>query len=116
MATKMYLEWAKCPTGVWCSFDQLDPATVNAKGIYLIWRNTEDGGVVRVGKGNICERIRTLRKDPAVRRYGPNLLVTWASVEPEEMDSVVRYLADHYNPLITDRLPEPPPIAVNTPD
>ncbi len=90
---------------------------VDALGVYLIWQS-ETGKVVRVGQGNIKERLSTHREDPEVlqHRGEHSLLVSWASVpDPEARRRVERFLALKFDPLIPANTGTGPTIAVNTP-
>lgn len=113
------LEWIKCGTdGHWCSFEHLDLPNLGAvSGVYVIWHEGAPGRVVRVGQGNITDRLASHRNDRSVmdcKRLG-NLRVTWAAVPARLMDGIERYLADEWNPLVGDAFPDVQPVAVNSP-
>ncbi len=105
------LQWVKC-SDHWCSLQRVNLGPVKASGVYVIWEQGGDNRVVRVGQGDIADRLNQHRNDPTITSYG-ELLVTWASVDEWYMDGVERYLADMYSPLVGDRFPFAEPIAVN---
>lgn len=113
------VEWVKCQTGTWCPFETVDLSGVTASGVYVIWHAAHAGGpaqAVRVGQGDIAARISAHRNDPDCTMYRQRgLYVTWASLQPWLWNGVENYLADYYQPLVGERFPDVPPIAVNVP-
>ncbi len=81
------------------------------KGVYIIWSNDT---VVRLGSGIIKDRIRDHRTNTQITKY-PDLKVTWAKVNANQMEGVEKYLAETLNPKIGDRFPDRTPIKVNLP-
>jgi hypothetical protein len=73
--------------------------------------------VVRIGCGEIRERLHYHQEDPEVLAYScfGTLRVTWAAVSPNQMEGVERYLVEHWKPLVEDRRLKVIPIAVNSP-
>jgi hypothetical protein len=114
----LQLSWTQCgqQEKVWCSFESVDLSNVKTRGVYIIWYNGNPGKVVRVGQGDIADRIRAHRSDPDVTRYASKkLFVTWAAVSEVNMDGVERYLANVFSPLVGDAFPDVTPVAVNSP-
>ncbi len=112
------LSWIKCgEPGHWCPFDNVNLSTVNASGIYIIWHDGNPARVVRVGQGNIAERIKAHRNDSEIVAYRQSgtLRVTWATVPAAQQDGVECYLADRWTPLVGDAFPDAEPIVVNDP-
>ncbi len=113
------LEWKKCGEDKhWCSLKNLTlPLNGNPSGIYIIWYRGTPGKVVRVGQGNISDRLTVHRKDREILAHSKNgtLRVTWATVPPSQRDGIERYLADTWNPLVGDAFPDVRPIKVNSP-
>jgi hypothetical protein len=111
------LSWVKCVENVWCSLERLDLDNVTANGVYIIWHSGNPGRVVRVGQGNIAERLKAHRTDQSILAYKKNgqLYVTWAAVPVHHLDGVEAYLALQWNPLVGDRYPYAVPLAVNSP-
>jgi hypothetical protein len=111
------VNWVKCHTNVWCSFDQLELSKVKEIGVYIIWYEGNPGSVIRIGQGDVAARIGVHRNDSAVTAYRTSgtLRVTWASVPAAQRNGVEKFLADHYRPLIGDAFPAVPAIAVNLP-
>ena len=109
------LNWKTCSQG-WCSFERLITDNLDYDGIYMIFYQGRPGRVVRLGQGNIRERILRHRNDAEVMRYsGRGLYATWAAVDRQYLDGIERYLADKWNPLVGDVFPDVRPIAVNSP-
>jgi hypothetical protein len=120
------LHWNKC-TSVngdgWCGFNTLNlahnlahPHLDDVRGVYIVWHGGPQPRVVRVGQGDIRERLTFQRANADVQAYSQNgLFVTWASVPVAEYDGVERYLSDLMKPLTGDRWPDVLPIPVNSP-
>lgn len=78
------LFWAKGKNNAWCSLDQVDFSHSyydNFKGfIYIIWYWNKFGEpvTIKVGQGNIRERLEAHNTDPQIQQYAHlNLLVEW---------------------------------------
>ena len=85
-------------------------------GVYIIWHGGLDPKTVRVGQGFIRERLGEHRNDPAIQAYASfGLYVTWASVEQSSLNGVEAFLANQLRPLIGERFPDAPHIAVRLP-
>ena len=112
----MYLQWMRCQHDSWCSFEGVDLSGVNTAGVYMIWHHSPNARVVRVGQGNIADRIQVHRSDPNILAYrNRGLSVTWAAVDAAYRDGVERYLADTFDPLVGEAYPNVAPIPVNSP-
>lgn len=112
------VKWQKCQGDVWCSLVNLNLESVSQKiGVYLIWHEGNPGVVVKVGQGDIVDRLAAHRRDPEILSYGKRgtLRITWASVDARYLDGVERYLGETWPPLVGSRFPEVAPIAVNSP-
>ena len=112
----MNLNWGTCGNnGTWCGFltVNLDDQYFYGKvGIYIIWQ--ANGPIIRVGQGVIKERLQAHRRDTHITIY-KNLLVTWAVVSSQQLDSVERYLGDRLKPLVGEHFPNALPVPVNLP-
>jgi hypothetical protein len=112
------LDWVMCGSGQnWCPLMTVNLREVRVIGVYVIWHGGNAPRVVRVGQGDIAERLARHRTDRQIVQYqcrGP-LMVTWAAVPRADLDGVERFLADQLQPLIGDAFPNVRPIAVNTP-
>ena len=115
----MELNWIKCKGGVWgplntvslshSHFDSMD-------GVYIIWHGGSAPKTVRVGQGNIRERLQAHRIDSEVQVYAHlGLYVTWASVPKNSRDGVEAYLAQKLKPIVGERFPDVAHISVNLP-
>lgn len=114
----MTLNWIKCGDDHhWCSLEDLILSSAKSDGVYIIWHEGNPARVVRVGQGDVSERLCCHRAEPEITgysRYG-KLRVTWAAVPAHLRDGVERYLADQWKPLVGDCYPAVAPIAVNSP-
>jgi hypothetical protein len=106
------LSWVKCTGDNWCPFLAVNLSNVKTSGVYAIWIG--GGQYIRVGQGDIAARITTHRNDSEITKH-KNLYVTWASVPAGQRDGVERYLYDVCQPVVGDRAPDAPAIAVNLP-
>ena len=72
---------------------------------------------VRVGQGNIIERLTTHRANLAITEFEPaGLFVAWAEVpSEEERNGIERFLGTMLVPLVGDAFPDVAPIEVNLP-
>jgi hypothetical protein len=113
----MTLNWNKCVGGIWCPFETVNLDGVGeVSGVYLIWHGGANPRWVRVGQGNIKERLSVHRNDPQILAYRPHgLFVTWAAVPAAQLDGVEAYLFDQCKPLVGERCPDCNVIPVNLP-
>lgn len=90
-------------------------STANGGGVYVIWHEGQPSRVVKVGQGDIRNRLTSHRNDKSITKYNISgvLRVTWAIVPVAQRDGVERFLGDCYKPLIGDRFPNATPIKVN---
>lgn len=112
------VKWVTCGDDKhWCSLMDLKLDTVKTTGVYIIWHEGKPGRVVRIGQGDISDRLGRHRNDDQITAYASKgkLRVTWAAVPAAQMDGVETYLADKWNPLVGDAFPDCQPIAVNSP-
>lgn len=111
----MEVYWGRCgDDSHWCSFKNLNLESDvfnDKKGVYIIW---SDKTVVRVGSGIIKNRIADHRDNSEINQY-PNLKVTWAKVNANQMEGVEKYLSDVLSPVIGERFPDRTRIEVNLP-
>ena len=115
MKTTIQLKWIKCTSDKWCPFTTLNLKNEHfdkLNGVYVIW-SFEDG-VIRVGQGQIRERITDHREDSKINNF-EILYVTWAEVDKDNMDGVEKFLADSYKPIVGERFPDSTPTPVNLP-
>jgi hypothetical protein len=114
----MNVNWIKCKNNNWCSLNTVDLQSNhfdNLEGVYVIWCG-DGGSCIKVGQGNIQDRIAAHRKDPDIQEYSNrNLLASWAELSPQHHDGVEAYLADRLNPLAGERYPNVQRITINLP-
>lgn len=111
----MQLAWQKCAGDVWgklLSVDLSHSHFDNMEGVYIIWQS--NGPVIRVGQGNIRERLSRHRVDPKITAH-PSLHVTWAPVNILYRNGIERYLANTLRPVIGDAFPNVFPTPVSFP-
>ena len=115
----LYLEWFKCFGDNWGDLLEinLDHNHFDGmRGVYIIWSGGKSPTVLKVGQGNIRERLYEHKKDYVLAAYHQNgLYVTWAKVPELECCGVERYLGETLKPVVGSRLPEAVPIKVNLP-
>ena len=76
------------------------------RGVFVIWHTgVRKAPVIRVGQGDIRERLRALRSDPLITMYSTQgqLKVSWVIVDEDKLDGVEAFLYDHYKPLVGER-------------
>jgi len=115
----MELAWIKCVGDSWCQLNRVNLVHSHfddMEGVYVIWHAGTDAHTVRVGQGNIRERLTAHRTDVEVQAYANHgLYVTWASVTPGNRDGIEAYLAVKLTPRKGVRSPKAAPIPVNLP-
>ncbi|RIJ21350.1 hypothetical protein D1224_13620 [Henriciella barbarensis] len=101
----------------WISLENAVLETIHEHGVYVIWHGGQTPHVVRVGQGDVRQRIAAHRKNPDILRWKQrgHLFVTWAEVASQYRDGVERHLFDRYSPHEGERHPLALPIAVNDP-
>ena len=116
---KVDARWVKCPGDVWCDLFRLDMDSVGEDevGVYIIWKPSKTGRAVRVGKGNIKDRLTQHKNDRKITRHAADgvLLVTWAILPAQRLKGVEKYLGNVLDPLEGQRFPDVRPITVNLP-
>lgn len=95
----------------------LDAPYFNGKiGVYVIWyASPAIAKVIRVGSGNISERLKEHRSNPEITKFSNmgQLKVTWITVNQIDTLGIEKYLSRVYSPLVGDRFPDIPEILVN---
>jgi hypothetical protein len=116
----MNLNWIKCVGDQWCDFLKVN-LTHNhfndLEGVYIIWHGAPNPSTVRVGQGNIRERVTAHRLDPEILKYTEtySLYITWARVDFASKDGVENYLFNKLKPRLGERCPDCEAISVNLP-
>ena len=119
--TIMNLFWLKCENNAWCSLREVDLSHSyydNFVGIYIIWYwdNLGNAVTVKVGQGNLRERLTAHNTDPRIQQYAHlNLLVTWTDTLPYLRDGVEVYLGKVLKPRVGSLFPNAKPIPVSLP-
>lgn len=60
------LNWVKCGGGVWCELALVNLENVNNTGVYVIWHGGQPSRYVRVGQGDIKDRLSKHRNDKEI--------------------------------------------------
>lgn len=91
--------------------------TITTQGVYVIYQLGNPGAVVYVGKGDVSERLGCHRDDARFRSHRAKsaLYVAFASVAAQSQEGVEKNLAVRFQPLVGERHPDVPEIAVNSP-
>ena len=114
----MNLTWIKCQGNGWCSLERVNLEGIgNTAGVYVIWHGGQTPRYVRIGQGNIKERLSAHRNDKQIMAYRSHgdLFVTWAAVPAHQHDGVEAFLAQACSPIVGDKFPDRQPISVNLP-
>jgi hypothetical protein len=95
--------------------DEIDQTGLS-DGVFVIWRNgtRQIAVILYVGRGTLRRELADCRRDPLFRGE-PGLKVTWARVEPAEIDGVAAYLCEHLRPVWGELAPAVEPKVVNLP-
>jgi hypothetical protein len=113
------VQWNRCNEDKWCKLNAVDlthKAFDTAFGIYVIWHKGNAPKILKVGQGNIKERITKFRNDKDIQKYDPlGLYVTWANVSKSEIHGIETYVGTMLKPLINNGFPNVPAIEVNLP-
>ena len=119
--TTLHPFWVKCENNAWCSLYQVDLRHNyydNLVGVYIIWYwdNLGNPITVKIGQGNIKNRIIAHRRDPQIQAYAHmNLLVTWTSIPSHLLDGVEAYLGKVLKPRVGSLFPNVKPTPVGLP-
>jgi len=114
----LQLHWVKSTRDGWLPLNTFNLDGVRtAFGVYIIWHSGNSPWTVRVGQGDITDRLGCHRDDNEVQAYKDrgDLYVTWAAVPEVQADGVERYLADELKPHVGTRWPNVTAIPVNIP-
>ena len=116
----MPLSWIQCQGDVWCKLNSVNLQHEhfnNRGGVYVIWHGGENPATVYVGKtGDLRGRLHDHRNNEQIQAYANlGLYVTWASVVPEFLDGVERYLGERLNPKVAMNFPNVQPIEAQLP-
>ena len=110
--------WATCGLDGRCNLDELDLSSIrNITGVYLIWHGGNTPQYVKVGQGDITQRLAAHLLDEKTTQYREigGLYGTWARVQEDLRNGVEVYLAKTCNPLVGSRFPDAKPVEVNLP-
>lgn len=115
----MQLNWIKYTSGKWCQLNSLaldNPHFDRLAGVYVIWHGGKKPATVRVGKGNIRDRLAHHKNDWEIQAYKElGLYVTWAAATPEYHEGIESYLARKLKPMVRRKISNARPIEVNLP-
>jgi hypothetical protein len=99
----LQLQWFKCGTGEWCRLGEVDLTEVQGVGVFVVWRGGDFGrasAVLYVGRGALRQGIAECRRAPIMaNNTADGLRLTWAEVDPRDVDAVAAYLYQQLRPL-----------------
>lgn len=113
----MNVNWVRnTQNNEWFDFLKLSldsPYFTNKEGVYVIWYTSPSTAkVVRLGSGNIAERLREHRSNQDILKYSAfgQMKVSWIvtdnnPVKESDLVGIEAFLASAYSPLIGDRYP-----------
>lgn len=94
------------------------PWGLSVTGNYIIWADTHPQTIIKVGSGEIKNRLREHINDPKIQLYKRyNLYVTWATIPwgywlnvstdeyTDTLRGIEKFIGIIYPPKITERLP-----------
>lgn len=122
---KLNVKWETCgDSNAWCNLNLISfssPSFYNEQeggtvdGVYIIW-DEKKKQVVRVGSGNLQDRIQKHSKEDWARN-NTNLKVTFIRIDDENiMLGVENYLGYVFEqPTIGERFPDVTPVGINLP-
>jgi hypothetical protein len=113
----LQLQWMKGAGADWCLLEEVDVAAVDDHGVFVVWRPGDIArapAVLYVGRGPLRQKIEDCRRDP-IMGGSPGLRITWARVDPRDVDAVAAYLYQQLRPLWGEVLREEAPQPVNLP-
>jgi len=68
----LFLEWIKCEENHWCNLLTVVLESVHfdgLEGVYIIWHGGQNPATVRVGQGNIRDRLSAHKEDSEILEY-----------------------------------------------
>ena len=118
------VQWVKNDqNNEWFDFLRLDvnsPYFIGKRGVYAIWYVGNPSKIIKVGSGNIGERLREHKLNTEITKFSSfgQLKVTWAITDginfrENQILGVECFLANTYTPLIGERYPNVAPEPVN---
>jgi len=112
------LDWiATDTTGALLELQRVNLRVVQTTGVYLIWQAGSPPRTIRLGQGDIADRLSEHKNNPLISAHGAvrPLYVSWATLPASALDGVECYLARRLSPVVGDRFPNCPEIAVDLP-
>jgi hypothetical protein len=113
------IDWAKETPERWFLLDFVDLTRIKSYGVFVIWKpglaRVRPSVTIMVGHGDVASSLLRARHDFAVAKHGPDLLVTWASVDLLYVAGVEADLIQQLRPLIGRKLPLTSVHPVNVP-
>ncbi len=105
------IDWYRCKGNVWCQLNRVDQHHKNlegVEGIYIVWYGfIEDKNIVKIGSGNITNKITELQKDIAIQAFNNfGLFITWAEAPKGKFNSIVAFLNQTLKPKIPEASPK----------
>lgn len=114
----MNIEWIKCKGDIWCELSKLDlnHDLLDVNGVYILFTEETNNGLIYVGYGNVKKELNRLVKDTAIAAFlSHRCYVTWAKVNVLSQVGIVNYLISRYRPKLNPKPPKGIPISVKLP-
>lgn len=100
--------WVKSTSGEWLDLLGLNLAgsyfATPRNGVYAIWYKTpSQSPVIKVGQGNIAERLAAERTNPEVLKFaslGPLKVSWWPADEQATRNGIEAFLSEKYSPIL----------------
>ena len=89
------------------ALESLDSSLLPQSGVYVVWHGGPKPRVIRVGYGNIADRLAAFRNDSkmmAYARFGA-LRAAWAEVPEAHSRGIAKFLASRLRPIHQDAAP-----------
>lgn len=101
----------------WPCLETFSLKTITTSGVYVIWHGGNCPKTIRVGQGNVADRLGKHLQEEHILRYREcgTLFATWTSIPKHQRGGVEKFLADGLHPLEGCRFPNETPIQVNLP-
>ena len=113
---KLKLKWMGSGDREWHRLMTLNlahPYFNEITGVYIIW-SAKKNRAIRIGSGIIKDRIAEHKNNDEIKQY-PDLYVTWAETNTNQMENIEIFLAEALKHLVGTRFPDKDPIEVNLP-
>lgn len=111
------VDWCRSARGTWPKLDRIALSGVSGDGVFMIWLGEHPLRMLGIGYGDLAQCFARMREDRILMSYARcgALYATWARVPEPEVDGVLAYLGDYWNPLLDSQIPDVAPRSINMP-